>query len=371
MEIIEIYLELLKAAIWGNELTSERVGELESERVNEIIRLAAFQGTGPLVFDQLLKLKDVEIPVAMRMQMKQQCLMSMMLQQSMLTILSKAWYALEQADIHPVLLKGFALAQLYPQSHLRQWGDMDVYVGEQNYYLACEVLRESFPGIEHTEHEEDEARHYNFVFDNTVLETHRVSAVFHHPHDKRFYEQLEAQCLTKDGPKIDIEGLQITLPEDTFNVFFTSLHAWNHFKETGMNMKQLCDIAVLLHAKRETIDRVRLNEMLSKLHLKEVWQLIMYILVQHLGLPQDEAPFYTEACKERAELLFVRIISEGSSRPHPNYDVDKMSYMKRKWVTLQMRLMDYNITKQYAPRYARHLLWTVFIHGFERIFKGK
>ncbi len=367
MEIIEKYIELLKNAIWGNYVQVD----VHSEEMSQIVKLAASQGTGPLVFDQLLILNDVEIPAALRMQMKQQCLMSMMLQQSMFAILSKAWFALEQADIHPVLLKGFSLAQLYPQSHLRQWGDIDLYVGERNYYQACEVLREAFPGIEHTEHEEDEVRHYNFVFDNTVLETHRVSAVFHHPHDKRYYEQLEAQCLTKDEPKIDIEGLQITLPEETFNLFFTFLHAWNHFIETGMNMKQLCDIAVLLHAKRETIVRVRLKEMLSKLHLMEVWQLIMYILVQHLGLLQEEAPFYTEACKDRAEQLFVRIISEGSSRPHPIYDVDKMSYIKRKRVTLQMRLSDYSITKQYAPNYARHLLLTTYIHGFERIFKGK
>ena len=44
MNIQTIYLAFLRAALWGsNELTSERVKELTSEDVNELIRLAAFQ----------------------------------------------------------------------------------------------------------------------------------------------------------------------------------------------------------------------------------------------------------------------------------------------------------------------------------------
>ena len=86
----EAYLALLRAAVWGNkELESESVRGLEGERVNEIIHLAAFQGTGSLVFDQLLKLKDMEIPTALRMQMKQQSMMSMTQQNMMMTILTK------------------------------------------------------------------------------------------------------------------------------------------------------------------------------------------------------------------------------------------------------------------------------------------
>ena len=60
-EVQEIYLALLRAALWGgNELTSERVKELTDERVNDVIRLAAFQGTGSLVYDQLLKMPELE-----------------------------------------------------------------------------------------------------------------------------------------------------------------------------------------------------------------------------------------------------------------------------------------------------------------------
>lgn len=294
----------------------------------------------------------------------------MMQQSTMLPILAQAWSAFEKAGIHPVLLKGFALAQYYPQSHLRQWGDIDLYVGKKKYHEACAVLREAFPEAKHPEEEFEFLKHYNFVFGDKVLEMHRISMDFAHPRDRRYYEGLEEKYLTKDGPAFELNEEKITTPEETFNVFFTFLHAWHHFIETGMNMKQVCDIAILLHAIRDVLDRERLKEMLTKLHMMEVWQLVMYILVQHLGLPHDEAPFYTERCKERAELLFKRILKEGSSRQAEKLNAEGASYLKRKWITLQSRMADSRMIKPYAPKYARHMAISDILHGIERTIKG-
>ena len=365
-KVQETYLALLRAAIWDTDVQID----LHPDEVSKIVQLAAFQGTGPLVYDQLLKMPDLEISAELRMQMKQQCMMSMMRQQVMMPILSKAWTALEEADIHPVLLKGLALAQYYPQPHLRQWGDIDLYVGQKQYHDACAVLREAFPEAKHPKEEFEFLKHYNFVFGDTALEMHRISMAFAHPRDRKYYERLEEQYLTKEGPQIDLEGVTVTVPKDTFNVFFTFLHAWHHFIETGMNMKQVCDIAVMLHAKRNTIDIARLKEMLAKLHLMEVWRLIMNIIVNHLTLSQEEAPFYSDACKERAELLFDRILIEGSSRQTEKINADGVSYLKRKWITLQMRMADSRMVKPYAPRYARHMAWSNILHGIERTIKG-
>ena len=363
----QTYLELLKTAIWNQDVQLF----LHPDDLQSIIQLSAFQGTGPFVFDQLLKLKDAEIPDALRMQMKQQCMMSMMQQNTMLPILSQAWNALENAGINPVLLKGLGLAQYYPQPYLRQWGDMDVYVGQKNYHLGCETLRAAFPGVKHMAEEGEDYKHYNFEFGNTVLEMHRVSMTFAHPRDRKYYEDLEARYLTKDGPKIVVEGLKITLPEDTFNVFFTFLHAWHHFEGTGMNFKQLCDIAVLLHTQRDTIDRDRLKGMLSKLHLMDVWQLIIYVLVQYLGLSKDESPFYTELCKDRADLLFERLLKESTARMSHKKEAENMPYLKRKLLTLQSRFAESNTIKPYSPKYARHMLWSAIVHGIERTVKRK
>ncbi len=366
------YLALLRAALWGgNELTIEG---LTNEGVNEVIRLAAFQGTGPLVYDQLLKIPDMEILPELRMHMKQQCVASMIQQQSMLGTLLQTWKALVDADVHPILLKGFALAQYYPQPHLRQWGDIDLYVGQKQYHAACKVLKTIFPDSDYPAEEDEERKHFNFILANTVLELHRISMGFAHPRDRKYYEKLEETYLKKDGPSFECNGIAITTPEDTFNIFFTFLHAWHHFEGTGMNMKQLCDVAVLLHVLRDAIDRERLHEMLTKLYLFDVWQLIMYILSHYLGLPKEVCPFYTDVCQERAELLFNRVLEEGSSRKDESGKrqvASRMSYLKRKWITFQSRMADSRLVRPYAPEYAQHMAWSAVLHGIERMINGK
>lgn len=366
-QVQQIYIELLKASIWEKATQLE----LHIDALSQITRLAAFQGTGPLVFDQLLKLRDLSIPEALRMQMKQQCMMSIMQQNSMIPLLTQAWKALEEEKIHPVLLKGFGLAQYYPQPYLRQWGDIDIYVGQSNYHTACGKLRATFPDVIHSDKEDEDYKHYNFDFDNTAIETHRVSMTFAHPGDRKYYERLEELCLTKEGPKMEVGDLQVTLPEDTFNVFFVFLHTWHHFETTGMDMKQVCDVAVLLHAKRDVLDRERLKEMLTKLHLMEVWQLMMYILVHHLGMQQDECPFYTDGCKDRAASLFERVLTEGQARRSEKIEAEGVSYLRRKWLTFQSRMADSRLVRPYAPRFTRHKVVADVLHGIERLLQKK
>ena len=136
-------------------------------------------------------------------------------------------------------------------------------------------------------------------------------------------------------------------------------------------MKQLCDIAILLHTKCDVIDKECLHEMLRKLYLMEPWQLIMYILVHYLCVSQTECLLYSKKCGERAELLFSRILTEGSSRPEMKLDITGISYLKRKWLTFQLRLADSRLVRPYTPRYARHMVVGDILHGLERLMKGK
>ena len=48
-------------------------------------------------------------------------------------ILASAVSLLRQHGIEPVLLKGFGLAMLYPNPNLRQFGDIDLFVGLDNF----------------------------------------------------------------------------------------------------------------------------------------------------------------------------------------------------------------------------------------------
>ena len=138
-----------------------------------------------------------------------------------------------------------------------------------------------------------------------------------------------------------------------------------------MNLKQMSDIAVIVHAKRDVLDRNLLQEALKKLHLMEVWQQVMYILVKYLGMAKEECPFYSDKLARRAELLFERIMQEGSSRRPIELHAEGLPYLKRKWITFQSRMAESRLVEPYAPVYARHMKVSDIMHGIERVIKGK
>ena len=94
-------------------------------------------------------------------------------------------------------------------------------------------------------------------------------------------------------------------------------------------------------------------------------------MVHHLGMAQEECPFYTEKSRERAELFFARVMNEGASRKSIVIDVKDMPYIKRKWLTFQSRMKDSYLVRTYAPQYARHMIVGDLLHGLERLIKGK
>ena len=98
---------------------------------------------------------------------------------------------------------------------------------------------------------------------------------------------------------------------------------------------------------------------------------MMYILVHHLGMQQDECPFYTDGCKDRAESLFERVLTEGQARRSEKIEVEGVSYLRCKWLTFQSRMADSRLVRPYTPRFARHKVVADVLHGIERLLQKK
>ncbi|MBQ0075533.1 MAG: nucleotidyltransferase family protein, partial [Bacteroidales bacterium] len=237
------YCTLLRKALgFSTPDTLANRSTLNAADMGSLIHLAQIQGTAPLVYDQLLK-ADSPLSNEVQMQLKQVCMQNMMMQQEMKGVLAMAWDALSNGGVQPVLLKGFGLAALYPQPYLRQWGDIDIYVGADGYHTAADVLRKTFPDSPCFEEEEEYFKHWNICIGNTAIEAHRVSAVLVHPCDMRLWQRLERDAMAK-AEDIDVEGMKLRIPEYRFNILFVFLHSWHHFTESGSaTMKQLCDLA--------------------------------------------------------------------------------------------------------------------------------
>ena len=358
------YLDLLKAALWknGEGLTNER---LTNERLDELIRLNILQGTGTLVFPYLLHLS--ELPALARAQMKSVCMQNMQNQAQISRIQSQALDALAHAGIEAVLMKGAGLAALYPEPYYRSWGDVDLFVGKEQYHPACAVMRDTFPDALKFEEELDHYKHYNIIADGVSIETHRVTIGFQHPIDARRYARMEAYGV-RMARTLEIEDCKLKVFEPTFNALFVFLHSMEHMLTQGASLRQLCDLALLLHHEVEHIDRRRLRHWLCALHLTDMWRLYMFILVNGLGLSQDEAPFYPgERLKERGERMLVDLLA-GRMHQSKSQESAPKNRIARKWFTMQERLSNARRIARYSPSYARHRAVETLLHGALRFF---
>lgn len=370
--LFSTYLQLVQAALWSKELglsTNYQVLRNKDE-MGALMALCEQQGTAPLVYAQLLSedswLDSMEVSAPMRLRMKQVCVHTMQQQAHLQLTLRRVWEACEQHGIWAVLMKGAGLAVYYPTPQQRAWGDVDIYVGADQYHAACAAMRATFSNALRFDEELDHYKHYNLIADGVSIEVHRVSMGLQHPLDVRRYACMEAVGM-REAEEIDVDGLVVRVPEVTFNALMVMLHSWEHVLSQGASIRQLCDLALLLHRRGADMDRERLARDLRGLALMDVWQVYMYILVEYLGLPQEEAPFYTSACARRAEVLLVDML-EGRLGEEKNRDGKVVSNRwLRKWSTMRVRLRNAKRIRSYSPFYARHMVATTWLHGLGRL----
>ena len=362
-DIERTYMAQVREALWGgDELTSESVNELTTE----VLAMHMQQGTGPLVYPALQEksLNTNSLNTKHLLLLKQLCVQNMQTQAKMQMVLEQAWKALEKAGIQPVLMKGASLAALYPEPSMRQWGDIDLFVGKEQYHPACAVMRETFPKALKFDEELDHYKHYNIIADGVSIETHRVSVNMTHPRDVRLYAKMEAFGV-EHASELEIGDLKVKIFEPTFNALFVFLHAWEHLITEGANIRQLCDLALLLQHERETIDWKRLERWLKELKLWEVWQVYMFVLTHYFEVKSERI---NELMSERAERL-MDVILNGRKKELKNERVKEYrNRFVRKWHTMQERVANAEWVAQFSPAYARHMKVAIWLSGLARLF---
>lgn len=373
---------------------------------HQLMRQARVHGVEPLVYDAALRLPDEQRPdKTPAMQMKQVCLYQMQQQTLWLPRIKAAVAALRKVGIEPVLLKGFGLADLYPKPYLRSWGDADIWVGIKNYHVGCTALREAFPEAIHHDEEYEELKHYGIVFpDGNAIELHRVAMDFPTKEEEAYWQTLEVPAMSGRNQKsvvrdqkseirdqqFALDGLILT-PSEPFNILFCFLHMWEHFCSSGMPLKQVLDIALLvkrdylpLSDEAKTLYDGYLRDNLCRFHVQEAWQLVAYVVEyvtgvqmplshsasvsQRSGLTSHSTAFL-ELVLQEGQCRVIEYELGGENRYDERERVKKLPVWRRKIMTLQGRFANARFLKQYAPAYARHVLWANIRKGIRRTIR--
>lgn len=154
--------------------------------------------------------------------------------------------------VETVLLKGYGLSLLYPKTEMREYGDIDLYVGEENYDKTVALIRKTYPQT-YWFSEEHVSHHFLMQLDENcdlVAEFHNVAMDL--PGMKKAEQAFTAFTLRElqSVRTISQDGIDIAVPSVRFNAVYVFIHAWHHFSGNGVGVRQLADWMLCLHELR-------------------------------------------------------------------------------------------------------------------------
>lgn len=305
----EVFYSLLRAGLWA---TPPEIPE-GFDQWDSVVCLAKEQSVLAVVGQVMLnELQIVEkLDVDCRAHLKSFIMSSMLshtiLNNTLLVVVTE----LRKHGIEGVLLKGQGIARNYPVPELRQCGDIDFYVGVNNYIKTCKVLGSLATWKEDVE-PMDTAKHYDIRIGKTTVEIHRYTEVNASSKYDAIYQKYSDEGMTHNLRVLDFAGTPVNTPSDDFNVFYVFNHMWHHFINSGVGLRQMCDWMLLLHNRRGTIDLEYLRSVLTEMDLMKPWKAFGYILVNDLGLPKDEFPFYDESQMWKRTRILKHVHAEGN-----------------------------------------------------------
>lgn len=159
--------------------------------------------------------------------------------------------------LRTVVLKGWATARYYPVPAHRIGDDLDCFLGE-GYEKGNEWAKQwGAPVV--TKH----FKHSQIYWKGLHVENHRYCShlLFFSRRSRRF-ERVLQRLLREEGGLLPGSAC-LWGPSPKFELVFTVSHAWSHFLGEGLQLRHLCDWAVLLERYGRELDVQEFRELLQ------------------------------------------------------------------------------------------------------------
>lgn len=306
----DVFLELLRAGMWG---LKPQVPQGFTEWT-KVVMSAKSQSVLGVVAQVMLSDEDVssQLPQDMKARLKKFLMNNLLTHNLLNNTLIKVVSTLREGGVESVLLKGQGLARNYPQPELRQCGDIDLYVGLENGERAHDLLSPIAEKIDGKEYL-TVGKHYHVTMPGGVeVEVHRYTDNHLTKKLEETYQAASAKGTTEGLVVYDFAGTPVNTPSDEFNAFFVFNHLFHHFLTSGIGLRQFCDWMMFLHARKGKLDLEYLRNLLIDMDMLMPWQAFGCVLVDKLGMPEDEFPFFDRAQEGKTDKILIRVLKEGN-----------------------------------------------------------
>lgn len=364
------FLQLLSAALWGREPALSPV--LSDAEWKGLLTIARQQTVEALVADVILDLPASRLPSASGIEFLLQCVHRTACRTAQhRSVLAELTTLLKQNGIQPVLLKGLGLSRLYPHPQYRGGGDIDLYVGEQAYEHSLELLLKLSPESDVSVVKDD--KHYALRYRGVEIELHRITESLSVPVYNRRFQTWTEEWLTRRTEamgQLETEGVTVNLPPVQYNALYLFNHIWHHFCIYGIGIRQFCDWTLFLHHHREEINWEVLLHDLKRFGLLRPWQMFGCVAVDHLGLPEEEFPFYRKAYRKKALKILDQVFEDGNfGKSSPWLSYRPGNYLWQKVRSFGYWLRRLFLISRFSPLYATFTCTDYLAFGVKVVFQ--
>jgi len=225
---------------------------------------------------------------------------------------------LEKVGCKPILLKGEGLAQIYPVRCVRACGDVDIYVGTQDFDKAVSCMK-SLCAASDVDHAKYGNHDYSISYKGIFFEIHfKPGYASVEKAEARFQELARHWLVPERCRSINILGRQILIPAQQYNILFVFEHLARHYRNSELGIRQFVDWALLLE--KSDFEESVLKSDLEELHVMEVWKRLGGVLREGLGV--EKIPFYTQDEGDVLAKEIIQVVMSRGNFAHQSTDLD-------------------------------------------------
>lgn len=193
-----------------------------------------------------------------------------------------------EQGVYPIVMKGIVCRQLYGElGEHRPSGDEDILVEVKDFQKVKEILEKeqyicSVPNI--TERSLEQIQEISFYNSDHKLNLEVHTNIIGKENEERERMNGLFRNVHERGQVIQIDGADMKVLEPTEALLFLIVHAYKHFQNRGVGIRQVLDILLYYREYKNEIAMDKLRDALKICRAESFWMDILYIGNRYLGL---------------------------------------------------------------------------------------
>ncbi len=328
---VQAFFALVRAGLWEQDVQLASYGQID---FNEVYRLAEEQSVVGLVAAGIEHVKDLKISKEVTLTFVGGALQLEQRNAAMNEFVAKLIERLRVNNIYVLLVKGQGIAQCYQRPLWRASGDIDLFLRDDNYLKAKELL---VPLANSVEDEDHYTQHLGMTIYSMEVELHGNLRSELCPRIDRELDKVKDEVFNEGNVRSWLNGkTQVFMPGINCDIVYVFSHILQHFFKGGIGLRQICDWCRLLWAYKDIVDRKQLENRLRRMGLTSEWKAFGSLAVHTLGMPAEAMPFYSGSNKwwKKAKRVLSFILETGNfgHNRDMSYRYEE-SAISRKWKT--------------------------------------